>query len=201
MNEIEPFVVRAHHLNQLVRFEKGDRSPEEMASRIAAVVRKRSGERGDNYAADVLGDTEESSARCIEGWSSFFGRYAELPPDHPVKITITEPDGMCQSCAIGEHCVRAAQSTQSYITWAVRNDKVRAQLLSDEKDDVGAAHKFLVISAVLALSRKFDFTGQVESTTDDNLPSWVEERLGVGPLLAPASTVKTVVKHWRTESL
>ncbi len=200
MSEIEPFVVRGHHLNQLVRFEKGDRSPDEMASKIAALVRRRSGERGDDYATDVLGDTEESSNRCIEGWSAFFSRYAELSPEHPVKITITEPDGICNSCAIGEHCIRGTQSTQAHIKWALRNDSVRAQLLSDEKDDIGATHKFLVISAALALSQKFDFTGQVESTSEDTLPAWAQDRLGIGPLLAPASTVKTVLKHWQTKT-
>lgn len=62
-----------------------------------------------NYREDLIGDTPESIELFIEGSLQYLHSFIDGDPEQTVELSL-EADGICQSCAIGAHCLLREQS-------------------------------------------------------------------------------------------
>lgn len=106
----EPFVIRSHHIETLADFLFFNGSATEYINKLVELQKSvRSNDPNENmriswYINDILGSTQEQTDKFISTFKDFLETFSQLDSNHPVKIVQYQKDGMCQRCAIGEHC-------------------------------------------------------------------------------------------------
>ncbi|MBI2420694.1 MAG: hypothetical protein HYV38_01265 [Candidatus Levybacteria bacterium] len=103
-----PFVIRGHHLANLIPIAVNWSSSSEAAQKLVSNI----GRYRCFYAVDVLGNTEEERDAFQENLTRYFERFRSLPPDFPVRITAGQEDGICAGCAVGNHCAKKENSDE-----------------------------------------------------------------------------------------
>ncbi len=103
-----PFIIRGHHLRHIAQLVQKKITPADQA-RMFREARERdlaSQSLGDRkYAFDTIGDSQESHEAYESAIRENAERFLALPDDHPVLLVAESRDGMCDACAIGDHCV------------------------------------------------------------------------------------------------
>jgi hypothetical protein len=102
---LEPFVIRAHH-TELLLSVIGGRAPNLQAERVRRASRDNRYDRWlpHGYYADVYGLDRATGEAVTKGDEQFFADFMALPEDAPVKLVVDQKDGICQTCAVGDHC-------------------------------------------------------------------------------------------------
>jgi hypothetical protein len=192
MSDKEAFLIRGHHLNNFYIFQKCNYTPERFASRLLDVLK-----RGDReaYIRDTIGDSDKTEARFQEGIRRVFETYVNLPDEHPVTITVGAPDGICNSCILGDHC------KQNINAVLFTEGREAPYLLRAGYGDVIAVKKFLAVSACLALTKRVvPNPGSISSHWEHILQTPEQRDKYAVPVTAEAGYIKNVLQYWELDA-
>lgn len=175
-----PFIIRGHHLANLLPIAVDGLLSNETAQKLVADIR-RIGSYRPFYSVDVLGTTEEERDAFQANATRYFDRFRSLPADFPVRIVVGQEDGVCAGCAVGNHCART----------------------ENRNDDMDYVSEFILRSAELFVEGKP--TGQIERDGKDATAlaglmhdegvddKTVKNRLSV---ITTAQVVREVLRNW-----
>lgn len=97
----DPFVVRAHHAQQLYMMLGIGLNPDEVTNEVERIS---SNTMDKKYYRDVYGAEPEQSASVKRSHSRFFNDFLTLPDDATVRFVAGQKDAICDTCVIGKHC-------------------------------------------------------------------------------------------------
>jgi len=108
----QPIVIRAHHMDRFLRVGRfartGDKhdDPSYRAANVASVITKdfdSDSVKERWYAVDTVG-TPDREEEYREKTEAVYRRFHSAPSDHPIIVVTAEPDDVCNTCAVGNHC-------------------------------------------------------------------------------------------------
>lgn len=134
-----PFVIRSHHLENLIGIHDATYSTIAQET-VDAVV----GDDDRGYIEDVRGTTPQEASRSESAITKFFRDFDNLPIDSPVKIISGKKDDICNGCAVGVHC------TSKY----------------NVEGDINVFNDFLYTSDILGMSKEIKVRSDVTYAVD-----------------------------------
>ncbi len=146
MSELNPFVIRGHHLNWFAYAVKSKKPAHELANTLINVIDK---DKSAKYISDVLGETTRTREQYAERITDVFSGFMNLENDNPVHLVISKPDGICGSCITGAHC-----------------HEPRRGVTGNMRTDLGAINEFNILESMLTFARQLPLA--------DDLPVYMD---------------------------
>lgn len=148
----ELFKIRGHHLDRFAELQAGYWSPTGLSKAMVNRHRFMKGWGGEAlaHAQDVIGTRKRDERKVQQGLAAVLGKFVDLEPDDLIMITAGEPDGICQSCVIGNHCIDQRKEL------AIISNGQRTRVYENELADMLAVGKFLRVKDQLLASSEID---------------------------------------------
>ena len=101
----EPYLIRGHHLSNLLSRLDGEMSfKNSLQAGCAVLAGNDTDYAGRSYFVDIFGTTSNSQQQTITDIARYAQQFWELPDEHPVTLATNRKDGICNACAFGKHC-------------------------------------------------------------------------------------------------
>ncbi|GEM_PF-7047854 len=104
----QPLVIRGHHLKiykQLLTFYRSLGCIEKAVDLSVDFMRISLSQQKPEYRTDLLGTYKKDEVNYYNNYSILLKRFLELQDNHPVDILSNNKDDICNTCAIGKHCL------------------------------------------------------------------------------------------------
>ncbi len=126
-NSQKPLEIRGHHLSVITEFlydieKRGFTVSQSVDELVDQLNNRRNSVRGTvrskiddiMYVNDVIGVSKQQEEAFKKAQAEFYRNFFLLPPDYPVRILVDEPDDLCRTCVVGNHCKQKVDPDYSY---------------------------------------------------------------------------------------
>ncbi len=110
-DQIEPFVIRGHHATNYWRLLHKGYTPGFISGKLVEAAKTYSTPEVEDYFADVFGTTEDEITASVARHKAVFQRFLDLSAEAPVHFVVDQKDNICNSCAVGAHCLLPLEGT------------------------------------------------------------------------------------------